>query len=319
MVDHISDHLGVINIHKFRGQFSDLAVHGNVHAACRRSQSNDSGFNTDGDGSQEVTPTGGTTVHSRPAFYGHKRSHSDSHSHLQRLTSPLLNHAPSHKPSHSAPPCPLMADRVNGLSEETINSIAAITAGSASLDCLQQDPPTQVADPCTQGEASAKGESLPIDSRIINSPTRHLDPAHCDLSLNLSGPLSDDSTFLAELQPPEAELTPMEVELAPSTRHKLPLSKAHYAKRTKHKGKGGHNGSSKQSSWLLRLFESKLFDMSIAIQYLFHSKEPGVQSYIGGFILLSPHDLGIYCTICMSDSLALESVLTLIIFSLLSN
>ncbi len=34
-------------------------------------------------------------------------------------------------------------------------------------------------------------------------------------------------------------------------------------------------------SWLLRLFESKLFDMSIAITYLFNSKEPGVQTYIG--------------------------------------
>ena len=38
--------------------------------------------------------------------------------------------------------------------------------------------------------------------------------------------------------------------------------------------------SSKQS-WLLRLFQSKLFDMSIAITYLFNSKEPGVQTYIG--------------------------------------
>ena len=34
-------------------------------------------------------------------------------------------------------------------------------------------------------------------------------------------------------------------------------------------------------SWLLRLFESKMFDMSIAISYLFNSKEPGVQTYLG--------------------------------------
>lgn len=40
-------------------------------------------------------------------------------------------------------------------------------------------------------------------------------------------------------------------------------------------------GKSGQSSWLLRLFESKLFDMPIAIQYLFNSKELGVQTYIG--------------------------------------
>ena len=38
---------------------------------------------------------------------------------------------------------------------------------------------------------------------------------------------------------------------------------------------------SAQKSWLLRLFESKLFDMSIAVNYLFNSKEPGVQTYIG--------------------------------------
>lgn len=36
-----------------------------------------------------------------------------------------------------------------------------------------------------------------------------------------------------------------------------------------------------RESWLLRLFESKLFDMSIAITYLFNSKESGVQTYIG--------------------------------------
>nr|XP_048283803.1 phosphatidylinositol 4-kinase beta isoform X3 [Myodes glareolus] len=40
------------------------------------------------------------------------------------------------------------------------------------------------------------------------------------------------------------------------------------------------NNSAKQS-WLLRLFESKLFDISMAISYLYNSKEPGVQAYIG--------------------------------------
>ncbi|XP_077862765.1 phosphatidylinositol 4-kinase beta-like, partial [Saccoglossus kowalevskii] len=36
-----------------------------------------------------------------------------------------------------------------------------------------------------------------------------------------------------------------------------------------------------RQSWLLRLFESKLFDISMAIIYLYKSKEQGVQSYIG--------------------------------------
>ncbi|RZF43432.1 hypothetical protein LSTR_LSTR001693 [Laodelphax striatellus] len=39
--------------------------------------------------------------------------------------------------------------------------------------------------------------------------------------------------------------------------------------------------SETSKGFLLRLFESKLFDMSMAITYLFNSKEPGVQSYIG--------------------------------------
>ncbi|XP_069106842.1 phosphatidylinositol 4-kinase beta-like [Argopecten irradians] len=41
------------------------------------------------------------------------------------------------------------------------------------------------------------------------------------------------------------------------------------------------SSSSGKQSWLLRLFESKLFDMSIAVSYLFNSKEPGVQTYLG--------------------------------------
>ena len=36
-----------------------------------------------------------------------------------------------------------------------------------------------------------------------------------------------------------------------------------------------------RQSWLLRLFESKMFSIDIAVQYLYNSKEPGVQTYIG--------------------------------------
>lgn len=44
-----------------------------------------------------------------------------------------------------------------------------------------------------------------------------------------------------------------------------------------------------RESWLLRLFESKMFEMSIAITYLFNSKEPGVQTYLGNR-MFSFHD-----------------------------
>uniref|UniRef100_A0A8C6WX79 Phosphatidylinositol 4-kinase beta n=1 Tax=Neogobius melanostomus TaxID=47308 RepID=A0A8C6WX79_9GOBI len=48
-----------------------------------------------------------------------------------------------------------------------------------------------------------------------------------------------------------------------------------------------HVSQSKQS-WLLRLFESKLFDVSMAISYLYKSKEPGVQAYIGNRLFSFP-------------------------------
>lgn len=46
--------------------------------------------------------------------------------------------------------------------------------------------------------------------------------------------------------------------------------------------------SSGKQSWLLRLFESKMFDMSIAISYLFNSKEPGVQTYLANKMFSFP-------------------------------
>ncbi|XP_024114150.1 phosphatidylinositol 4-kinase beta isoform X3 [Oryzias melastigma] len=49
-----------------------------------------------------------------------------------------------------------------------------------------------------------------------------------------------------------------------------------------------HNPS--KQSWLLRLFESKLFDVSMAISYLHNSKEPGVQAYIGNRLFSFAHE-----------------------------
>ena len=47
-------------------------------------------------------------------------------------------------------------------------------------------------------------------------------------------------------------------------------------------------------SWLMRLFQSKLCDMSIAIHYLFNSKDPGVQNYLGNKLFVSCS-----CPVCM--------------------
>lgn len=44
----------------------------------------------------------------------------------------------------------------------------------------------------------------------------------------------------------------------------------------------------KKQSWLLRLFESKLFDSSMAMTYLFNCKEPGVLEYIANKLFSFP-------------------------------
>ncbi|XP_053604212.1 phosphatidylinositol 4-kinase beta isoform X2 [Plodia interpunctella] len=48
--------------------------------------------------------------------------------------------------------------------------------------------------------------------------------------------------------------------------------------------------TSKNKDFLLRLFESKLFDMSMAISYLFNSKEPGVQTYLANKLFSFPYE-----------------------------
>ena len=51
----------------------------------------------------------------------------------------------------------------------------------------------------------------------------------------------------------------------------------------------------KCQSWLLRLFESKMFDASMAIHYLFNSKEPGVLGYLGNRLFtLDDDEVGFY-------------------------
>ncbi|KAG7307923.1 hypothetical protein JYU34_006539, partial [Plutella xylostella] len=48
--------------------------------------------------------------------------------------------------------------------------------------------------------------------------------------------------------------------------------------------------TARNKDFLLRLFESKLFDMSMAISYLFNSKEPGVQTYLANKLFSFPHE-----------------------------
>ena len=52
---------------------------------------------------------------------------------------------------------------------------------------------------------------------------------------------------------------------------------------------GAEQGSTSSNYWLMRLFQSSLFDMPIAIGYLFNSKDQNVQSYLGNKLFVSYH------------------------------
>ncbi len=61
--------------------------------------------------------------------------------------------------------------------------------------------------------------------------------------------------------------------------------------------RAGGNESQPRNYWLMRLFQSNLFDMSIAIGYLFNSKDYDVQSYLGNRLLVSVNSLVWYFTL----------------------
>lgn len=65
----------------------------------------------------------------------------------------------------------------------------------------------------------------------------------------------------------------------------------------------------KQGSWLLRLFESKLFDMHIALAYLLNSKENGVLAYLGNKLFsFADQDVDMYLPELLNMYLHMEEL-----------
>ncbi|XP_064651750.1 phosphatidylinositol 4-kinase beta-like [Lineus longissimus] len=106
---------------------------------------------------------------------------------------------------------------------------------------------------------------------LLKSPVKQkLDPKNMDLSLGLG--LN-------------------RIVVGPKDRPDGPLSDSAAEKRAQRE----QNATTAKQSWLLRLFESKLFDMSIAITYLFNSKEPGVLTYLGNKLFsFDPDEVDFY-------------------------
>ncbi|XP_073991037.1 phosphatidylinositol 4-kinase beta fwd isoform X2 [Rhodnius prolixus] len=129
------------------------------------------------------------------------------------------------------------------------------------------------------GSTSTHRSDESLDLVEASKETRN-DSSYCCVGIRSSEtemtPVSTPSISVNDVtadEPVEEEKTPTAPELPPPPPPPpLPLPPSNTAK-----------------GFLLRLFESKLFDTSMAIMYLFNSKEPGVQSYIGNKVFSFPN------------------------------
>uniref|UniRef100_A0A8C7VYB6 Phosphatidylinositol 4-kinase beta n=1 Tax=Oncorhynchus mykiss TaxID=8022 RepID=A0A8C7VYB6_ONCMY len=132
---------------------------------------------------------------------------------------------------------------------------------------------------CSSGSDGMRGCSPPLD--IISEDAMELDlvidpevalKACQEVLQNVKLLKVEEEPELLEKCSPQRRLPNGTVYLEPFDTGSIKEEEEQRMKRRKKTAK---------QSLLLRLFESKLFDVSMAISYLYKSKEPGVQAYIG--------------------------------------
>ena len=274
-----------ISIHKVNGSAADVGVH--VQVPCVRTKSIDSGLDADIEGchensmvttpvpvvttgtnqwEDEVMPCKAAMCHNVQALVAERLRLSTMQDLNGDATNPratncddtmntdhyltyqdLQGHRP-HGPLDTVPELSV-SERASDQSDEAIES--QMDADSQS-DSISQTSPEATELTCPSFPEGGGGGAEQI--RTATPMTRHLHLADCSGGSNSS--LSDHESSPVTQKPPSGRKC--------RTRNRPACSK---------------------QSWLLRLFESKLFDMSIAITYLFNSKEPGVQTYIGVYSL----------------------------------
>lgn len=150
---------------------------------------------------------------------------------------------------------------------------------------------------CTSSTDQQKlGRRLTRSAELLVDDDAHLDESKSIESDEMESEEAPATAPESPLPPPESPTAPAPVDgddrdsgaaLSPPT-----------------VGGGSAPAGAKQSSWLLRWFECKLFDMSYAITYLFNSKEAGVQTYIGNRMFGFPQsDVDFYLQQVLIDSL----------------
>uniref|UniRef100_A0A8C8GY50 Phosphatidylinositol 4-kinase beta n=1 Tax=Oncorhynchus tshawytscha TaxID=74940 RepID=A0A8C8GY50_ONCTS len=169
------------------------------------------------------------------------------------------------------------------------SSSSSSSCSDCSSDCPNQhqssssprssSPRSSSPSGCSSGSDGMRGCSPPLD--IISEDAMELDlvidpevalKACQEVLQNVKLLKVEEQPELLEKCSPQRRLPNGTVYLEPFDTGSIKEEEEQRMKRRKKTAK---------QSLLLRLFESKLFDVSMAISYLYKSKEPGVQAYIG--------------------------------------
>lgn len=188
--------------------------------------------------------------------------------------------------------------------ESSVEQLASIDHSRESLDSTVT---SSTSDESVTEKPQKDDVSLPLTKRILMSKkitffTKKTAVRDSDVSLKCKDNISVEELTTCNLERSENE-TEMDnetnVEKANSVKAESSQERSS-ATYTVAPLEISHNSDGK--GFLLRLFECKLFDMSMAITYLFNSKEPGVQSYIGNMLFnFLDHEVDFYLPqlVCM--------------------
>lgn len=294
MADGLIEAFGSANIHKLRGNgISELGVHG-----CARSRSQDSGLVADFESCQDVPDT-------IASYY----KHHSIEEHLSNIACSRVKKGFGHSRSMSNPlekhskfslSLQMDANLNRSCDDQTGLCGAHLMKGHSAQANLHQTPDTDVLDrsvdtirpeddiTMTDSENCQCEQFEEKTEQQTNSSVEMQESKHsCD-----SQESSEDTVGQLNSKRPELKLAVKSMDLGQFSRVRTisessenESATAKSERRTRERTKSGCKAPPPKQSWLLRLFESKLFDMAIAIQYLFNSKEPGVQTYIGELML----------------------------------
>lgn len=276
----VEEEVACIAVHKLRGALGELSV----HHGCARSQSTDSGFVTESDSTShdsaeaimaaddrvtipeqdEVEETRGQRVIAEDALSRRSDREQDNNEVIG------LNRT-------------VVEEEEDELSEDEERGLHMMLDDRIEQRaCTDEDHDRTIADAnttlttshlCSQANSNqlnivvrhgSKPDKLLATGRVDEEEEETQERCQSEPAVSAKGSLCARKLDLS------LKVSPVNVTCSPRDAVSHSEASTHPA----------HGGSSKQS-WLLRLFESKMFDMSIAITYLYNSKESGVQSYIG--------------------------------------